>query len=68
MPKQVKTDAFTRTFSIYPKHLMIVTQVQRTFRRRNLSDALQFILEDYVEIKARDGVALVPATPTSKAA
>lgn len=59
---EANEDAFTRTFSVYQKHIEILELAQAAFFRRNLSDTLQFVLEDYARIKA------LTTTTTSKAA
>lgn len=63
-----KTGAVSTTFSVYPIHREILSKAQTAFHRRNLSDTLQFILEDYARIKEDEGVKLTPTAPSSKAA
>ncbi len=65
--EEEKDEAFSRTFSVYQKHIDILANAQTAFHRRNLSDALQFILEDYARIKEAEGVNLFPTAPSGKA-
>lgn len=56
--------AKTKGFSLYPKHEAIIEKAMSALRRKNQSDTLQFIIEDWDKLKAElEGFQLAPTAP-----
>ena len=54
--------------TLYPTDRDIVERAMRTLRRKNFSDAVQFIIRDWAQLKAElEGAQPLPKRQTTKA-